>query len=178
MLSGTCVLIVEDETRPLRQWDFFHSPPGTAHAVVGAGDGPCAVLMVGGRGGEAPIMYPASDVAGEYRRGAGSRGYRGGGGRVRQRHPAAAHAAGVAARPTEMSVDQELLDAEREKRAYVRMQIKVLRRMKDRRRDAGEPVDDLDSRIRDLEVSLAGLDESVEGLRAKLGRPRRQLDRG
>ncbi len=77
-----------------------------------------------------------------------------------------------------MSVDQELLDAEREKRAYVRMQIKVLRRMKDRRRDAGEPVDDLDSRIRDLEASLAGLDESVEGLRAKLGRPHRQLDRG
>jgi uncharacterized cupin superfamily protein len=64
VLSGEALLIVEDETRSLYQWDFFHSPPGTAHAIVGAGSGPCAVLMVGGRGGGAPIVYPTSAVAG------------------------------------------------------------------------------------------------------------------
>ena len=30
MLSGECVLIVEDEERQLRQWDYFHCPAGTA----------------------------------------------------------------------------------------------------------------------------------------------------
>ena len=47
VLAGECLLIVEDEERPLRQWDFVHSPAGTAHVVIGAGDGPCWVLMVG-----------------------------------------------------------------------------------------------------------------------------------
>ena len=38
------------EERPLRQWDFVHCPPGTNHIVIGAGDGRCVVLAVGGRG--------------------------------------------------------------------------------------------------------------------------------
>ena len=29
--------------------DIFHSPPWTEHAFVGAGDGPCVILMVGAR---------------------------------------------------------------------------------------------------------------------------------
>ena len=29
----------------LRQWDFFHCPPGTNHVIVGAGDGPCVVRL-------------------------------------------------------------------------------------------------------------------------------------
>ena len=66
VLAGECLLIVEDEQRPLRQWDFFHSPPGTAHAIVGAGEGPCAVLMVGSRLADEPAFYPASDVAGRF----------------------------------------------------------------------------------------------------------------
>jgi len=49
LLSGTGTLIVEGEERPLRRWDFFHCPPGTAHAIVG---GPCVVLAVGARGHE------------------------------------------------------------------------------------------------------------------------------
>ena len=49
VLSGECVLIVNDEERPLRQWDFFHCPADTPHVLVGAGDGPCAILMVGAR---------------------------------------------------------------------------------------------------------------------------------
>ena len=63
VLAGECVLIVEDEERPLRQWDFFHCPPGTAHVIVGAGATPCLVLAVGARSGAGGLVYPASDVA-------------------------------------------------------------------------------------------------------------------
>ena len=37
VLSGECTLIVEEEERPLRQWDFFHCPADTRHVMVGAG---------------------------------------------------------------------------------------------------------------------------------------------
>ena len=50
VLSGECVLVVEDEERQLRAWDFVHCPPGTPHMIVGAGDGPAVVLAVGARG--------------------------------------------------------------------------------------------------------------------------------
>lgn len=49
VLAGEALLIVEGEERPLRQWDFFHCPPGTGHIVLGAGAGPCAVLAIGTR---------------------------------------------------------------------------------------------------------------------------------
>jgi uncharacterized cupin superfamily protein len=49
ILMGECVLVVEDEERPLRTWDFVHCPPGTPHAFVGAGDGPCVILGAGNR---------------------------------------------------------------------------------------------------------------------------------
>ncbi len=49
VLSGEALLIIEGEERPLRQWDFVHCPAETAHMIVGAGDGPCAVLGVGAR---------------------------------------------------------------------------------------------------------------------------------
>ena len=29
------------------QWDYFHCPADTGHVFVGAGDGPCAILMIG-----------------------------------------------------------------------------------------------------------------------------------
>jgi len=65
VLSGECTLIVEEQERPLRQWDFFHCPAGTRHIFVGAGDGPCAILMIGARPDE-PLLYPVSDVAAKY----------------------------------------------------------------------------------------------------------------
>jgi uncharacterized cupin superfamily protein len=65
VLSGECTLIVEEQERSLRQWDFFHCPAGTRHIFVGAGDGPCAILMIGARPDE-PLLYPASDVAAKY----------------------------------------------------------------------------------------------------------------
>jgi uncharacterized cupin superfamily protein len=66
VLSGECVAIVEDEERQMRKGDFLHSPPGTAHVLVGAGQGPCAVLMVGARRRPLEIGFPASRAAARY----------------------------------------------------------------------------------------------------------------
>jgi uncharacterized cupin superfamily protein len=66
VLAGECLLLIEDEERRLRAWDFVHCPPGTAHAFVAVGDGPCVVLMVGARSGGWPekgITYPRSVFA-------------------------------------------------------------------------------------------------------------------
>ena len=49
VLSGAALLIVEGQERPLRQWDFVHCPPETRHIILGAGEGPCAVLAIGAR---------------------------------------------------------------------------------------------------------------------------------
>jgi len=62
VLAGECLLLVEGEERRLRAWDFFHCPPWTEHIFVGAGDAPCAILMVGGRSSQ-EIRYPVSDLA-------------------------------------------------------------------------------------------------------------------
>jgi uncharacterized cupin superfamily protein len=66
VLSGECTLIVEEEERPLRQWDYFHCPAGTHHIIVGAGDGPCAILMLGARAEVETFHYPVSEVAAKY----------------------------------------------------------------------------------------------------------------
>jgi uncharacterized cupin superfamily protein len=49
VLSGEAVLIVEGEERPLRVWDFVHTPAHVPHVIVGSGSGPCVVLAVGAR---------------------------------------------------------------------------------------------------------------------------------
>jgi uncharacterized cupin superfamily protein len=69
VLFGECLLIVEGEERTLHAWDFVHCPPGTEHVFVGAGDGPCAILMTGARREDGGIVYPRSEAA--LRRGAG-----------------------------------------------------------------------------------------------------------
>jgi uncharacterized cupin superfamily protein len=66
VLSGECTLLVEEEERPLRQWDFFHCPAGTHHIFVGAGEGPCAILMIGARPEEEQLHYPVSELAAKY----------------------------------------------------------------------------------------------------------------
>ena len=66
VLAGESTLVVEEEERPLRQWDYFHCPAGTRHVIVGAGDGPCAILMLGARPEVEELHYPASEVAGKY----------------------------------------------------------------------------------------------------------------
>jgi quercetin dioxygenase-like cupin family protein len=63
VLSGEVLLIVEGEERILKQWDYFHCPPGVAHILVGAGDGPAFVIAVGGRVGPGNPVYLADPVA-------------------------------------------------------------------------------------------------------------------
>ena len=63
VLSGECLLLVEEEERQLKAWDFMHFAPGTRHICIGAGDGPCAILMVGARGEGKKLHYPVT-VAG------------------------------------------------------------------------------------------------------------------
>ena len=60
------LLIVNDEERPLRQWDYFHCPADTPHVLVGAGGGPCAILMVGARPEVETLFYPVSATAAKY----------------------------------------------------------------------------------------------------------------
>ena len=49
VLSGEALLVIEGDERTIRQWDFVHCPPGTNHAIIGAGTAPCLVLAVGAR---------------------------------------------------------------------------------------------------------------------------------
>jgi len=65
VLTGECLLLVEGEERPLKQWDFVHCPPWTEHVFIGAGSGPCAILAVGSRTSR-NVVYPASELAGRY----------------------------------------------------------------------------------------------------------------
>ena len=66
VLAGECVLLVNGEERPLRAWDFFHCPAGTRHIFVGAGEGPCAILMIGARPEAEQLHYPVSEVAAKH----------------------------------------------------------------------------------------------------------------
>ena len=65
VLQGECIVILEGEERPLKQWDLVHCPAGVEHVFVGAGDGPCAVLMIGSRREDA-AHYPVNEVAAKY----------------------------------------------------------------------------------------------------------------
>jgi uncharacterized cupin superfamily protein len=69
VLAGECLLFVDDEERRLGPWDFVHCPPGVEHVFVGAGDGPCAILMVGGRPERDELLYPRSELALRHRAG-------------------------------------------------------------------------------------------------------------
>jgi hypothetical protein len=44
----------------------FHCPAGTEHVFVGAGDGPCVILMVGARSRDEQLLYPVSELAARY----------------------------------------------------------------------------------------------------------------
>jgi uncharacterized cupin superfamily protein len=68
VLQGEVLLLIEEQERRLRAWDFVHCPPGARHVFVGAGDGPCTLLAIGGRGGDG-VVYPASELALRHRAG-------------------------------------------------------------------------------------------------------------
>jgi uncharacterized cupin superfamily protein len=63
VLAGECLLLVEEQERRLKAWDFVHFAPGTRHICIGAGDGPCAILMVGARGPGKTLHYPVTELA-------------------------------------------------------------------------------------------------------------------
>ena len=69
VLHGECLALVEGQERRLGRWDLLHCPGGTLHTFVGAGDGPCAILMVGARSGHGGVVYPASELASRHRAG-------------------------------------------------------------------------------------------------------------
>ena len=50
VLSGEAVLLIDEQERPLRPWDFVHCPAGVVHAFVPAAKDPCVIVMVGARG--------------------------------------------------------------------------------------------------------------------------------
>lgn len=65
VVSGECVLIVEGQQRRLIAWDFFHSPSGTEHVIVGSGNARAVVPAVGARGRAVGggVVYPVCAAA-------------------------------------------------------------------------------------------------------------------
>jgi uncharacterized cupin superfamily protein len=63
VVSGEALLIVEEQERPLRAWDFIHCPAETAHAFLAVGTHPCVIVMVGARPSEHTYRYPRSPLA-------------------------------------------------------------------------------------------------------------------
>lgn len=66
ILMGECVLIIEDQERHLRAWDFVHCPPMTAHTFVATETGPCVILAAGNRRDDLERVYRRSEVALRY----------------------------------------------------------------------------------------------------------------
>jgi uncharacterized cupin superfamily protein len=63
ILMGECLLIVEDQERQLRTWDFVHCPPMCGHTFVATGDGPCVILATGNRRDDLVRNCPGSQAA-------------------------------------------------------------------------------------------------------------------
>jgi uncharacterized cupin superfamily protein len=63
VLAGECLLLISEQERPLRAWDFVHCPPGTFHTFVGTGERPCVIFMTGARREGRTILYPRSETA-------------------------------------------------------------------------------------------------------------------
>ena len=66
VVSGECILVIEGEERRLEAWDFAHCPPWTHHTFVGAGDGPCVLVMTGSRAAGFEVVFPVNEVAGKH----------------------------------------------------------------------------------------------------------------
>jgi mannose-6-phosphate isomerase-like protein (cupin superfamily) len=66
VLSGECIAVVEGVERRMGPWDYFHSPPETAHIMVGAGGQPCALLTVGTRSPGTTTHYVPDPAAAKH----------------------------------------------------------------------------------------------------------------
>jgi len=65
VVNGECLGLIEGEEHRLKPWDCVHCPAGTDHIFVGAGDGPCVIVMVGSRA-PSTIVYPVSELAAKH----------------------------------------------------------------------------------------------------------------
>lgn len=66
VLSGECRVLIEEQEVLLKAGHFVHCPAGTNHVFVGAGEGPCAILMIGYRPPKPELCYPVSPLAAKY----------------------------------------------------------------------------------------------------------------
>jgi len=66
ILMGECVLIIEDQERHLRAWDFVHCPPMTSHAFIAKDGGPCVILATGNRRDDLERVNRRSEAALRY----------------------------------------------------------------------------------------------------------------
>ena len=68
VLSGECILLVDEQERRLTAYDFVHCPPGVSHVFVGDGEEPCALLAIGHRParGQEQLFYPTNQLARRY----------------------------------------------------------------------------------------------------------------
>ena len=66
VLMGECVLIIEDQERHLRPWDFVHCPPNTGHAIIAKETGPCIIIATGSRRDDHERVHPRSEAALRY----------------------------------------------------------------------------------------------------------------
>jgi uncharacterized cupin superfamily protein len=69
VLSGEALLLIEEQERPLREWDFVHCPAHSNHMILGAGERGCVVLAVGAREhqeGSGWGGYPVSELASKH----------------------------------------------------------------------------------------------------------------
>ena len=63
IVQGECILIIEDQERHLRTWDFVHCPPMTGHTFVATGDTPCVIIATGNRRDDLERISPRSEAA-------------------------------------------------------------------------------------------------------------------
>ena len=63
VLSGECLAVVEGQERGMRIGDLLYAPPGTGHVLIGAGETPCTILMVGTRKYAKQHLYPVDATA-------------------------------------------------------------------------------------------------------------------
>jgi uncharacterized cupin superfamily protein len=66
VLAGECILVVEGEERRMKQWDYFHCPPGTAHITIGGAEEGCVLFMLGARTPGGLTDYIPDPVAAKY----------------------------------------------------------------------------------------------------------------
>ena len=63
VVRGEALLLVEEQERRLRAWDFVHLPAGAPHALLPAGTGPAVVVTAGVRPPGHTYDYPRTPLA-------------------------------------------------------------------------------------------------------------------